>query len=69
MPNASEMYTKSLKRILSSPTVLAVALDPEKATVEIMIRNGEREERRTVPLKAEHKEYFKTLQNLVEVYL
>lgn len=69
MPKNSEPYTEALKALLSSHTVLAVGLDPIKGSVSVMIRTDKGEQRKTVPLKPEHKMYFDMIKNLVGSYL
>jgi len=54
---------------LSSPTVVAIGINPEEAAVEIMIRTADGEQRKKMPLKNEHRLYFDLLKNAVGAYL
>lgn len=65
MARNSPASTAKLKALLSNPSVLAFGFNPETGTAEVMVRNGENEMRKSLPLKPEYAMLFNVIRGLL----
>ena len=67
--NSSRQYTKPLKALLSSPSLIAFGLDPESASAHLYIKTDLGEIRRKLPMGPDARLLFDLLKGMVSRYL
>lgn len=63
----AEFDTGLLRSLLSSQSILAVGLDPEKQTFHVFIKTNGREIRKAVPLQPQHQFLLNVVRGMLAV--